>query len=243
MDGFFGVLLLALMPAAANFAGGMAAEFHDVTDRTVSVALHAAAGIVIAVVGLELMPQALTATRPWIPIVAFAVGGGFYLGAGQALRRIRARRGDRGASGPLLIWLGAAIDLFSDGVMIATGSVIDPQLGLLLALGQTPADVPEGFAAVASLRGANVPRGMRLGLAAGFVAVIMLGAALGFYVVRGRPDIVTVSLLAFTGGALTSVTIEEIVPQAHRTEDAWTATAALVGGFSLFALISAYFGQ
>ncbi len=42
--------------------------------------LHLAAGIVLAVVGLELMPEALTATPPWVPILAFVAGGAFFIG-------------------------------------------------------------------------------------------------------------------------------------------------------------------
>jgi zinc transporter, ZIP family len=40
-----------------------------------SLALHLAAGIVLAVVGLELMPEALRADPPWVPILAFLGAG------------------------------------------------------------------------------------------------------------------------------------------------------------------------
>ena len=51
------VLRIAMMPAAGNFLGGLVAEMFRVSARTLSRALHAAAGIVIAVVGIELMPR------------------------------------------------------------------------------------------------------------------------------------------------------------------------------------------
>ncbi len=62
---------MMLLPAVANFAGGAAAEVLDVSDRTLSLALHLAAEIVLAVVGLELMPEALEATPAWVPLLAF----------------------------------------------------------------------------------------------------------------------------------------------------------------------------
>lgn len=49
-------------------------------------------------------------------------------------------------------------------------------------------------------------------------------------------------MLALTGGALTAVVIEEIVPEAHRGGDSRLATMVLVGGFALFAAISVYVG-
>jgi hypothetical protein len=39
--------------------------------------------------------------------------------------------------------------------MVGTATVLNPSRGLLLALGQVPADIPEGFAAVATLRRAE----------------------------------------------------------------------------------------
>ena len=151
MGGFVLVLVLAALPAAGNFLGGLAAEMVDVSERTLSLALHLAAGIIIAVVGLELMPEALAASSPWIPILAFVGGGVFFMGIERIIGSVQRRLG-KGAeeSGPLAIFTGVSLDLFSDGVMIGTATVLNPSLGLLLALGQVPADVPEGFAAIAT---------------------------------------------------------------------------------------------
>ncbi|WP_262402753.1 ZIP family metal transporter [Actinomadura sp. CNU-125] len=240
------MLGLAAVPALANFAGGLIAEVRPVSDRTLSFALHAAAGIVIAVVGLELMPRALQAPWPWVPMLAFVAGAGLFLGldalAGYLQARTAARsRGDgqeRGASWG--VYGGVALDLFSDGILIGTGTVVNPTLGVLLAVGQAPADLPEGFAAAATLRGAGVPRARRLAAGAGFAVPILLGAALGYLALRGAPDAVTLSVLAFTGGALLSVVIEEMVPQAHEANESRWDSLFLVAGFAVFAAVSVY---
>ena len=59
---------------------------------------------------------------------------------------------------------------------------------------------------------------------------------------RGLPDIYKVSLLALTAGVLLTVAVEEMVAQAHQTEDTRWDSLALVGGFALFALVAVYFG-
>jgi ZIP family zinc transporter len=133
--------------------------------------------------------------------------------------------------------------LFSDGVMIGTGTVLNPALGLLLALGQVPADVPEGFAAIATLRNADVSRKKRVLLAAAFAVPILLGATLGFLALREAPEIVTLSVLALTGGALTAVVVEEMVGEAHEDVDPTLGPVFLTAGFAIFGLISAYFGD
>ena len=239
MQGFVLVLALAALPAAGNFLGGLAAEVFKVSERALSLALHLAAGIVLAVVGLELMPEALTAQPPWVPVLAFAAGGVLFMGIERVIGFVQSRlKMGKSSAGPLAIFSGVSMDLFSDGVMIGTATVLNPSLGLLLALGQVPADIPEGFAAVASLRRANMRRRTRVLMALSFIIPILLGATLGYFALRDAPDIITLSVLAMTGGALTSVVVEEMMSEAHEGETSRFGPLFLTAGFALFALIS-----
>jgi ZIP family zinc transporter len=238
------VLGLAALPAAGNFLGGVLAEVFRVSERTLSLALHLAAGIVLAVVGIELMPEALEASLPWVPLLAFVLGGAIFIGLDRAVGYVQARMGgSEKQAGALAIFGGVSMDLFSDGVMIGTATVVNPALGLLLAMGQVPADVPEGFAAVATLRNAGISRKRRILMAAGFAVPILLGAALGFLALREAPEIFTLSVLALTGGALTAVVVEEMVSEAHEGETSQLGPIFLTAGFALFAAISVYFGE
>ena len=142
----------------------------------------------------------------------------------------------------MAIFAGVSMDLFSDGVMIGTGTVINPALGFLLALGQVPADVPEGFAAIATLRNAGIRRGRRILLAAAFAIPILVGATLGFFALREAPEIVTLSVLALTGGALATVDMAEMVSEAHEGETSRMGPIFLTAGFALFGAISVYLG-
>ena len=243
MDEFLVVLALAMLPAGANFFGGFLAEVFPVSARALSLALHLAAGIVLAVVGLELMPEALTAEHPWIPLIAFVAGGASFIGLQHLIASLQARRGgDESQSSAFAVFGGVAIDLFSDGVMIGTGTVLNPALGLLFALGQMPADLPEGFAAVATLRNANVPRRQRLLLSTAFAIPILIGATLGYLALRDAPEVIALSVLALTGGALTAVVIEEMVTEAHEGDTSRLGPVFLTAGFALFAAISVYVG-
>ena len=237
------VVLLTLGPALGNFGGGLLAEAYRVSQHTLSLALHLAAGIVLAVIGIELMPEALKIDPQWVILLAFVAGGGFSILMDSATGRIQNFVGDASSSeGPWGIYLGVAVDLFSDGVLIGTGSTVNPTLGLLLALGQIPADIPEGFATIATFRKRGISRRLRLLLSASFVIPIFLGATIGYWAVRGEAAIYKFGLLAFTAGILLTVVVEEIVPEAHEDGEAQLAAIALVGGFALFALITVYLG-
>lgn len=241
MSGFLLVLVFAMLPAAGNFAGGLVAEFLDISERALSLALHLAAGIVLAVVGLELAPQALKGNPAWIPAVAFVVGGAAFIGLERLIELIKDRlnTGEE-SSGPLAIFTTVALDLFSDGIMIGTGSVVNPALGLLLAAGQVPADFPEGFAATATLKRAGFPRRVRLLMTASFALPVLIGATIGYFALRQAPEIVTLSVLAATGGVLMSMVVETIVTEAHGGATSRLGPLLLTAGFALFAIISVY---
>ncbi len=232
----------ALLPTLGNFFGGVLAELLTVREELLSYALHAAAGVVLAVVGIELMPRALATDAPWLPILAFLLGGGFFLLADHAIDIVNARFGSDGRASPWVIYFGVAMDLLSDGIMIGAGTVVASSLGFVLALGQVPADIPEGFAAIAAFKRTSLSRAKRLLFAAAFAIPILLGVTVGYWLVRGRGELLQASLLAFTGGVLTTVVVEEIVPEAHREGGARLAALVMVGGFALFAMLSAYTG-
>lgn len=245
MNLFVAALLLAALPAAANLLGGLAAEAVPISQRTLSWALHAAAGVVLGVVAVELLPEALHQQPEWLIIVAFVAGGLSFIGLDKAIDLVRARIGGETAA-PTAIYAAVAIDLFSDGLMIGAGATIALGLALLLALGQSVADVPEGFATIASFRRAGVPRVRRVLIAASFAIPILLGTVIGYTALREASDFARYAVLAFTAGILLTAVIEEIVPQAHAdTEcgtDARTPTLFLIGGFALFSLLATILG-
>ncbi len=80
MNNLWLVIGLALLPGLGNLAGGMVAEFVRTTPRLLNLALHAASGIVIGVVAIELMPDALNNLVGWWIAASFAAGGAPMLG-------------------------------------------------------------------------------------------------------------------------------------------------------------------
>ena len=239
MDSSFAfVLLLALLPGAGNFAGGLIAEFWKTTPRLLNWALHAASGIVIAIVAVELVPEALKSLAGWWLALAFAAGGGAYILIETLLERLQSRRGG-GRVQMWMIYVAVAVDLSSDGLMIGTGSAVSPGLALALAAGQVLADVPEGYAAVANFRSKNVARGRRLIASASFVAFPLVVAALAFTLLRGVGESLQMAALMFVAGLLTVAAVEDMLQEAHDAlADNRRSAAAFIAGFVLFALIA-----
>lgn len=236
------VLGLALLPAMGNFAGAVVAEFITVTDRARNFALHAAAGIVIGVVGIELMPRALEASQPWMVIVAYLVGGMSYMGMERLISQWSSRSSDNSGKAAWMIYFAVLVDLFSDGILIGTSLSISTSLAMLAAFAQVSADIPEGFAMAANFKNQKLSRSRRLWLGASLVLPCVAAASMGFWLLKDAAEIWKFSALAFTAGILSLAAAEEMMEEAHQAcEDVPWSAGFFIAGFALFALLSAYF--
>jgi zinc transporter, ZIP family len=231
---------LSSWPAIGTFAGALLAECMHLTPRRLSLALHAAAGVLLAVVAVELIPTALHESPPWVGITSFVAGGGAFIALDRYLGNIRARAGKQArGSGPWTIYASVAIDLVSDGIMIGVGSVISPRLAWVLALGQALADIPQGLATMALLK-ERATRGRRLLLVALLSAPLYAGTAIGYYGLRGRSHLLQFAILGFTAGLLITLAVEEIIPQAHVRDQSHSAAAVFVLSFAAFIALTSY---
>ena len=181
------------------------------------------------------MPRALDVGSPWIPICALLAGGCSAVVLDLCLERFVGTH-----SSVWGIYAATAADLFADGVLVGTGSQVSASLALLLALGQVPADLPEGFSVSAVLRRAGKSRLQRILVGATFLLPCALGASLGYWSMRGQTNVVQVSVLTFTAGFLLVLAVEEMIPTAHEAHDGRLDGLSLVGGFALFTALTAY---
>lgn len=233
------VLLLALLPAAGNFAGGILAEVYRPTAKVLNWALHLAAGIVIGIVAIELAPNALQALPGWIVGICFLGGAALYQLVEMAVDHFQKRENQAKGGSVWMIYFAVATDLFSDGLMIGTGVAVSASLGFTLALGQVLADVPEGFSVIANFRDKGATRRRRLWLSASFAIPVLIAAAGAFFLLRQQSEALQMGMLMITAGILTTAAVEEMIPEAHATaKDTRLAAFAFAFGFAAFATIS-----
>ncbi|HEY3274789.1 MAG TPA: hypothetical protein VGJ92_13545 [Methanocella sp.] len=240
MDAFLAAMALGLLPAAGYVIGGLVAETVAISEKTLNLALHLAAGAMLAVVSVDLMPQVLEAKPPWLVILAFVLGGIFFAAMDRVLRVISRAPGAVQPTSAWAVLLGVAVELLNDGIMVGIGSTVNVGLGLVLALGQLPGNVPEAFATVSLFREQGVRRNLRLLLSLAFVVPVLAGTTIGYLFLNGQPIILKYIILAFTAGVITTLVVEEIVPLAHKNGEARLAALQFIFGFALLTFISAY---
>ena len=246
------VALLALLPPTGTVTGALVAEWVPVTDRWLSRGLHLAAGVVIAVVAIEIFPDALDAAPGWVLALAAFTGGLLYLLAQRAIRRWAdgdSTNGDRtdasgtGGSQMWMVYLATVTDLFADGLLIGAGTSVSPELGIALALGQVLADGPEGFATIFTLRANEVPRSRRLKVIATFFVWPLVAAAVAFLLLRGASEAIQYTALVVAAGLFLVAGIEDMIQEAHEAhDDSAISTLSFIGGFALFGAVSSLLG-
>lgn len=136
----------------------------------------------------------------WWLAAAFAAGGLVYIALQAGVERLQSRQGGEERTGMWMIYIAVAIDLASDGLVPGAGSAVSLSLALVLASGQILADVPEGYAAIATFRSNDVPRGKRLWLSGSFVTFCIAGAMLAYFVLRQAPEFFKMAALVFVAG-------------------------------------------
>ena len=243
MNSYWMVLGLAFLPALGNFGGGLLAEFSTTRNHLLSKALHAAAGIVIAIVSTELMPEALEKISAWWVAGAFGLGGLAYVAISFVVDKLQTsseKKNANSTSGMWMIYIAVSVDLASDGLMIGTGSAVSLTMALTLALGQVLADIPEGYATIANMKDKNTGRFIRILLSASFAIPVVGMASIAYFFLKGQSDIWQMSMLAFVAGLLSLAAVEDMISEAHESieDNKWSLLFFNVG-FVLFVLVSA----
>jgi ZIP family zinc transporter len=245
MDGgnpLFSLIGLALLPAAGMLCGALAAEWWKLSGHAIGAMLHAAAGVAVGVVSVELMPRILEDIRPWQLVAALCIGAAASVAMAKGVRHAVSAL-EVGRTGPWKVYLAVAIDLLGDGLMIGIGSAVATGVGLMLGLSQVVGNLPGGFVAIANLRDKGTSRSIRIAAAASLFVPVLAGAGIGYWLLRDQSAVLQNSALAFVVGMLLLATIEDLVPEADAPQARRSVTtASFAVGFAFFALLSLYLG-
>lgn len=192
--------------------------------RALAVMLGGAAGVMLAVILLDLIPA------------AFQVGSSLEAGAGFGLgllllwsldKLLTARAETSGFNGKIsyrrlgyLMAAGIALHDLPEGIAIAGAYAAGGALGPLLALSIALHNIPEGIATAAPLRLGGLRRRQVFLLNVLVSIFTPLGTLLGLYLIHLSPRHLAF-LLALAAGAMTYLIKDELIPAAHYQNPIW----------------------
>ncbi|RSS81280.1 ZIP family metal transporter [Streptomyces sp. WAC06614] len=227
-------VLVALGAFLMTLAGGWTAQ--RVTDRR-HLVLGLAGGLMLGVVGLDLLPEALHAAGDpvfGVPLALLLFVGGF-LTAHVVERLLAVRQAAHGAENggrvPQVGLTAAAAMVghsLADGVALGAAFQVGGGMGAAVALAVVTHDFADGFNTytLTSLYGNERRKAVAM-LVADAVAPVVGAASTLLFTLPEEP---LGAYLGFFGGALLYLAAAEILPEAHHRHPALSTLLCTVGG-------------
>jgi len=226
-------LLIMAIPALVALSGGILASFWSPGQQTRSLIQHFAAGVVLAALAVELLPEIEREHAPGLVLIgAFALGSLFMYGLKLWTMRLEHHAEAAGSTGGLNsgLLLATFIDVAMDGFIIGAGFAAGGNTGLILALGLSVELLFLGLALAS-----EAIAGWRIIAVSGALGgTVLCFALIGNALLAGASAALIGGVLAFSAAALLYLVTEELLMEAHVVEEKPVSTLVLFGGFLAF---------
>ena len=197
-----------------------------------------AAGVMLAAVFLDLLPEALSLVPPddIAGVLATVLAGllAFFLLERFALWRHAHPGAHEGhdsahAAAPAVILLGDGIHNLVDGVLIAAAFLTDPWLGLTTALAVALHEIPQEFGDFVLLLNAGFSRRRALWANALSSLTSVAGGVLGWWALDGTHELLPYAL-AVACASFLYVAVADLLPWLHRrhAKDGWLSQCTVL---------------
>jgi len=244
-------LLLTLLAGLSTGIGSAIAYFIRKPKMVyLSFSLGFSAGVMIYISFMELLPTAMAKVGEIRSLIAFFIGIVF-IGVIDLLvpeaenpHHLSITQDSGKAQGDdalmrtgLFTALAIAIHNFPEGIGIFATSLSDIKLGVIIAIAVAIHNIPEGIAVSIPLFYATGNRNKAFFYS--FLSGLSepLGAIVGFLILMPfLSEVFVASLLASVAGIMVYISVDEIIPTAHRTGRAHAVILGLVLGMFIMAL-------
>ncbi len=221
-----------LIPAAAAMIGAVIAVNARPKATLVSAIQHFAAGVVFAAAAGEILPDVMHRGSPWATAIGGAIG---------VVTMLLVKQLEEWAKGPAGLLKAIAVDILIDGLVLGIGFAASPKVGILLTIALTIEILFLGLTVATELGESVHSKARIVGITAGLIILLPVGALLGAPVAL-LPGPILTGFFAFGLVALLYLVTEELLIEAHETPDRPWVTAMFFFGFLALLLVEEAIG-
>ncbi len=195
--------------------------------RYVCAMLCFAAGVMLAISFLELIPESVALASAPVCVLGLAAGALGMFGLDRLVPHLHPSlcNQEQGCSlqrASIFLIMGIFMHNFPEGMAIASGEVSDVEASIAIALAIAIHNIPEGICTSASYYHASGNRGAAFLLSSSTALPILVGYFLARWVFKALPPTLTGFIIAVTAGLMIYITADELIPnscagQDHRT--------------------------
>jgi len=276
LDALLNVFLLSLIAGMGTGLGGLIAVIRSPGRRTFGFMMGITAGVMITLSFLELVNKAWELAGFWTATIGFAAGSLFlffidfmapHMRFGEAeVRTKQPQDGDEQGFHPprrrrrfgryehrnhitdrrllrtgVLLAIGITIHNIPEGIAVGAGYMHTPQFGLFIAAAILLHNIPEGMATALPLYKCGMRRrdAFRVAFLSGLAEPV--GALLAALFLSSFTAFIP-GALAFAGGVMMFITLDELVPTAREHGHQHTTALGFISGSIFVFLLSGIFG-
>lgn len=248
-----GLIVYILIPVAAVVVGGLSAAIRAPGPRFRSMIQHFAAGVVLAAVAGELLPEITSQHAPWAVFIGFGLGitvmlvvrtltergehsateepSPTGLSAPQRTNNLPQGQSEAKARSPMGLIMTLGVDIVIDGLLIGIGFAAGAKTGAILTLALTFEAFFLGLSAAVGLSEIGAPRARMIGTAVGLAALLAVGGITGALLLGQLAGPALATVLAFGAAALLFLVTEELLLEAHEVPETHLSTTMFFMGF------------
>jgi len=215
--------------------------------RHLNFSMGLASGVMLTVAFLSLIDKALGMNAGHYTVVAgFIIGAVSIMVLDAKIPHIFSAKeygpaNERLVKTGILVAIGITLHNVPEGLAVMAGYAYLPKLGYLVAIAIALHNIPEGIAVATPLYAAGM--GRRKVFTITFLSGLVepLGAVIGSFMLVLPFQFVLPLLLSIAGGVMTFVTADELIPTAYAHGHKHEVAIGLIAGFTLMLVLTSAF--
>lgn len=226
---------------AALLVGALIGLYLPVSNRMVGIVMSFGAGVLVSALSFELTEEAYEAGGATAVIVGLSAGSLVFFAGDWLIDR---RGGDRrknpmgmqegGAAAALV--LGALLDGIPESIAIGASLIEGGAVGLTVVAAVFISNVPESMAASIGMKASGRSTRHILLLWLAVAVACTVAAALGYGLLSGSEPITVAVIQAFAAGAILTMLVDTMLPEALEHAGPLAGVVASVGFITAFIL-------
>ncbi|MDB5095724.1 MAG: Zinc transporter ZupT [Cyanobacteria bacterium RYN_339] len=208
-------------------------KLNDRVKPVMPLVISFAAGTLLAVAFMDLLPEALELAGPKVLPFVLASFIVFYFLENvlhyHSHHHTDHDHLDHHHPVGLIAFCGMSFHSLIDGIIIGVGFEVSPALGLVTTLGLLAHEIPQGVAVASILLHARYTPARTLLLSTVVALATPLGAIATVLLTHDLPRPVVGEMLGVAAGTFLYVAASDLIPESHAAKHAWTGLMLVVG--------------
>lgn len=235
MDQFLTLILISTIAGMTTLIGSLLVIIKQPNRKTLGLFGGFAGGVMITISFMNLISESIKGSNYFTAILGFIIGALFMFLLDILLSHKHFEIKEKGLINPqlvktgILIAVGIALHNIPEGIAIGSGFAYLPKFGFMIALAIGLHNIPEGIATTMFIHSGGKCRRECLKIAFLSGIVEPIGAITAFLFLKQFISLIPITL-AFAGGVMVFITLDEIIPMAREHGRAHLASIGIILG-------------